>query len=178
MIETPPGQDSHLTRAMKAYHLDKARDPSDLPAWLFDEHERRSVCRSKFRDGHRDDRENENVHRTQSAPRFRGLRDASATNLTPLQAERAPVSDLSGEGTGPVKATNRLKELREAKRKAQTAPTLNRYDDAIDKFNREPRVEDGSSRGVGGTMDLDRRLAPRVGLPSGPSVSGLRSRRH
>jgi len=37
---TPPGEESRLTRAMKAYHIDKARDPADLPAWLFEEHER------------------------------------------------------------------------------------------------------------------------------------------
>ncbi|KAF9451068.1 hypothetical protein P691DRAFT_808910 [Macrolepiota fuliginosa MF-IS2] len=39
--ETPPGQESRLTQAMKAYHIAKAQDPSDLPEWLFDERERR-----------------------------------------------------------------------------------------------------------------------------------------
>ncbi|KAG5353948.1 hypothetical protein C0989_011436 [Termitomyces sp. Mn162] len=38
--ETPAGQESRLTRAMKAYHLEKSRDPTDLPTWLFDGSER------------------------------------------------------------------------------------------------------------------------------------------
>ncbi|KAI0637048.1 hypothetical protein C8Q77DRAFT_543039 [Trametes polyzona] len=38
--ETPVGGESRLTRAMKAYHIDKARNPADLPEWLFDERER------------------------------------------------------------------------------------------------------------------------------------------
>ncbi|OCH95541.1 hypothetical protein OBBRIDRAFT_536961 [Obba rivulosa] len=38
--ETPPGQESRLTRAMKEYHIAKARDLTDLPEWLFDERER------------------------------------------------------------------------------------------------------------------------------------------
>jgi hypothetical protein len=47
MAEAPPGQESHLTQAMRAYHLEKAKDPSDLPEWLFSEQERRPV-RSRF----------------------------------------------------------------------------------------------------------------------------------
>lgn len=173
--ETPPGQDSRLTRAMKAYHLDKARDPSDLPAWLFDEHERRPVGRSRFRDGHREDDRDENVAQTQSlTPKSRGLRDAydaSTSNSIRLQTERAPVSDLFGDGTRPVKTTNRLKELRDAKRKARTAPT--RHDDAIDNVL---GVEDGNFS-ARATMDVGRHPAPRVGLPLGPNMSGQRSRR-
>ncbi|KAF8959047.1 hypothetical protein BDZ97DRAFT_1421503 [Flammula alnicola] len=33
-------EESHLTRVMRAYHLSKARTPSDLPDWLFSERER------------------------------------------------------------------------------------------------------------------------------------------
>ncbi|CDO68350.1 hypothetical protein BN946_scf184799.g77 [Trametes cinnabarina] len=40
LIETPVGGESRLTRAMKAYHIQKARNPADLPDWLFDERER------------------------------------------------------------------------------------------------------------------------------------------
>ncbi|EAU88575.2 hypothetical protein CC1G_04281 [Coprinopsis cinerea okayama7 len=40
--DTPLGAESRLTRAMKAYHLSKAQDLSDLPEWLFTEKERRS----------------------------------------------------------------------------------------------------------------------------------------
>ncbi|KAF8520229.1 hypothetical protein BU17DRAFT_6028, partial [Hysterangium stoloniferum] len=38
--ETPPGGESRLTKAMKSYHLERARSPADLPAWLFEDHER------------------------------------------------------------------------------------------------------------------------------------------
>ncbi|OSD01590.1 hypothetical protein PYCCODRAFT_1445587 [Trametes coccinea BRFM310] len=38
--ETPVGGESRLTRAMKAYHIEKARNPAELPDWLFDERER------------------------------------------------------------------------------------------------------------------------------------------
>ncbi|KAI0831226.1 hypothetical protein BC628DRAFT_1336361 [Trametes gibbosa] len=38
--ETPVGGESRLTRAMKEYHIAQARNPSDLPEWLFDERER------------------------------------------------------------------------------------------------------------------------------------------
>lgn len=34
------GEESHLTRVMKAYYIEKARGPADLPEWLFDERER------------------------------------------------------------------------------------------------------------------------------------------
>lgn len=40
--ETPPGQESRLTRALKEYHIAKARDLAELPDWLFDERERRA----------------------------------------------------------------------------------------------------------------------------------------
>ena len=38
---TPFGQESRLTKAMKSYHLSKARNHSDLPDWLFTDTERR-----------------------------------------------------------------------------------------------------------------------------------------
>ncbi|KAJ3485670.1 hypothetical protein NLI96_g4799 [Meripilus lineatus] len=40
-LVTPPGQESRLTRALKSYHISKARAPSDLPEWLFEEKERK-----------------------------------------------------------------------------------------------------------------------------------------
>ena len=45
--ETPIGQESRLTRAMRAYHLGKARETSDLPTWLFGESERASLSPSR-----------------------------------------------------------------------------------------------------------------------------------
>lgn len=42
------GHSSHLVGVMKAYHLAKARHPSDLPDWLFDERERTPFLSSRF----------------------------------------------------------------------------------------------------------------------------------
>jgi hypothetical protein len=41
---TPPGEESRLTRALKAHHIDKARDPTDLPEWPFEKHESRRAA--------------------------------------------------------------------------------------------------------------------------------------
>ena len=41
---TPPGEESRLSRALKAYRIDKARDPTDLPEWLFEKHESRRAA--------------------------------------------------------------------------------------------------------------------------------------
>ncbi|KAJ7285880.1 hypothetical protein C8J57DRAFT_1663184 [Mycena rebaudengoi] len=69
--DTPAGQESRLTRAMKAYHVEKARDPSDLPAWLFDEQERRRpapAAAPSSRSRRRDDDEYDVVETTRAEP--------------------------------------------------------------------------------------------------------------
>jgi len=123
--ETPPGEESRLTRAMKAYHLEKARDPADLPPWLFEEHERRQPSVSTW------DREasGPGVYESRddnAPPRGRGLRDvydaAAATTPTPPRQERREMSrgrqdDVDDAGHS-SKANNRLKALRDAKRDA------------------------------------------------------------
>lgn len=48
---TPLGEDSRLTRAMKEYHLSKARDPSDLPTWLFKEEDCRQPGKLNLANG-------------------------------------------------------------------------------------------------------------------------------
>jgi len=45
---TPAGQESRLTRAMKEYHISKARDPSELPEWLFEERDRGALGRLRI----------------------------------------------------------------------------------------------------------------------------------
>jgi len=156
--DTPPGQESHLTRAMKAYHLEKARDPSDLPPWLFDEHERRPA-------GHSDRLRDDNQEPTKEPPRSRGLRDIYETSTKPdarsgySPPSVRPVDDMPSRS----KATNRLKELREAKRSAHVA-----------RFN-EPQSEirRGDDRRNAAQVDGHPR---RVGLPTAPSSSSARLR--
>ena len=110
---------------MKAYHLEKARDPSDLPEWLFPEVESRSATRSRFA-AHQD--EGEMQDETFAPPTSsRGLRDiyaaaAESVATSPTGAGRRGVrngADLyADENPTPSKATDRLKAIRDAKRNA------------------------------------------------------------
>lgn len=163
--ETPPGQESRLTRAMKAYHLEQARSPTDLPAWLFDEHERRPpppapTGKKARRD---DDDEYEVVERDTSEPlRPRGLRDvyaAAATSkpVASVRQERPSPRVYADDPPPRSKATDRLKAIRDAKRSAFN-PNTSRLEDET-----EPEPELGSRR------ETPASAAPRrVGLPSGP----------
>src|ERR1700749_1564032 len=90
--ETPPGGESQLTRAMKAYHLEKARDPSDLPEWLFGEHERRPYRRLRFIDQQKDDYHDNHEDVSESkvpTPGIRGLRDIYNSAAVPLNSNTA-----------------------------------------------------------------------------------------
>jgi hypothetical protein len=154
--DTPVGQESRLTRAMKAYHVEKARDPSDLPAWLFDEHERRrpepEPSRSRRRDDDYDDYEVVEKTRAEPPP-SRGLRDiyeraASSSSSTPSTRGGRSYDD----SPQPSKATDRLKALRDAKRGA-VAPASVREERGRDAPRAEPEIPQPRRR---------------VGLPSGP----------
>jgi hypothetical protein len=109
---TPPGQESRLMRAMRAYHLEKARDSSDLPDWLFSEDERRPV-RSRFRSP----RSNGEAMPSPQPLKPTGLRDiyeAAAATAGPTSPRQ------SGEDAGTTsKAADRLKAMRDAKRNAR-----------------------------------------------------------
>ena len=130
---TPPGEESRLTRALKAYHIDKARDPADLPEWLFEEHERRPIGRSgtslRYREGD-EYGEYESPRAAASTPSVsgRGLRDVydAAAIASRQQPESSSMSrgrqlyrqDDSDVPPAPSKANDRLRALRDAKRKA------------------------------------------------------------
>jgi hypothetical protein len=74
--ETPPGQESHLIRAMKAYHLEKAQDPSDLPEWLF-------PSATRYRSAQHHDEGDMAVETSAPQPTSsRGLRDIYAAAVT------------------------------------------------------------------------------------------------
>ncbi|KII88569.1 hypothetical protein PLICRDRAFT_628937 [Plicaturopsis crispa FD-325 SS-3] len=161
--DTPPGQESHLCRAMKAYHLEKARDPTDLPEWLFEPHERRPVGRARAAPSRREEED-----RSAAAPRSRGLRDIyeSAATLPPARSERsAPRGgyNTAEDSAGPSKATNRLKALRDAKRSAHA------HEEPA-QVQQETGTGAYGSRERGSADDGGRRPPPRMGLPSGPGV--------
>lgn len=112
--ETAPGRDSHLIRVMKAYHLAKARHPSDLPDWLFDERERKPSLSSRFRESPRGA-----ASHAQSLypPALRHVYD-DAASLAPRTNHSHTTSHVltSPEKTGSSKAADRLKAFRDAKR--------------------------------------------------------------
>ncbi|EIN07399.1 hypothetical protein PUNSTDRAFT_53731 [Punctularia strigosozonata HHB-11173 SS5] len=202
--ETPPGQESRLTKAMKAYHLEKARDPSDLPEWLFDESERFPGRRSRREPVERERRYAAAAEETPEPPRGRGFRDiydaAAGSSSRPAPRARSTArgydaapsrpreyspapsrsSDAYAEETGGAgsKASNRLKAMRDAKRQAAArnagSPLATRDDDDM------VSVRSGRSGmdDVGGASAASGRSVPaarpRVGLPSGP---GMRPRR-
>ena len=55
---TLPGDESRLAQVLKAYHVDKTRDPIDLPEWRFEKHEsRRAAAASTLSVGDRGPRD-------------------------------------------------------------------------------------------------------------------------
>lgn len=153
---------------MKAYHLEKARDPSDLPPWLFDEHERRSSGRSRFTSRSQDE------YDQQPSPppaRGRGLRDIyDAASITPQsissRSERAAPRSCADDAPTVSKATNRLKALRDAKRNANygSGRANDDQDSRIGETRRQDIIEDRRSD----DEPSDRRRLPRIGLPPAP----------
>ncbi|KAJ3863705.1 hypothetical protein EV359DRAFT_82143 [Lentinula novae-zelandiae] len=147
--ETPPGQESRLTRAMKAYHIEKARDSSELPAFLFAEHERQprkrpprveeqQVAPHNVRSGR--GREEGSGVRNRKVPESASTLDRSINRSTALN-NNMELSKQSQTGT------DRLKALREARRTQTTTAS----DFHVTTEQAAPQLP-----------------RPRVGLPSTP----------
>lgn len=112
--ETAPGRDSHLIRVMKAYHLAKARHPSDLPDWLFDERERKPSLSSRFRESPRDAVSNAQPLRPSALRHV--YNDAASRAPRTNHSQTTPHVPTPPEKTGSSKAVDRLKAFRDAKR--------------------------------------------------------------
>lgn len=147
---------------MKAYHLAKARDPRDLPEWLFEANELRPTGRSRFADSQ--GRHATNDQEPGMTPQNRGLRDiydAAATNSKPKPMTTIAHNRFANEPAMHSKTTVRLKALRDARRHHGHS------DDSQE-------IRSTSSSDVDGPVDgqrrspLDKRPLPRVGLPSRP----------
>ncbi|KAF8478452.1 hypothetical protein DFH94DRAFT_56853 [Russula ochroleuca] len=186
---TPPGEESRLTRALKAYHIEKARDPTDLPPWLFEEHERRPLggpgTRRRYREGSEYDHDS---HRATAPPRSggRSLRDiydaAATTSVIPSRQQetrewsRRRLQDDAPVGPPPSKANDRLKALRDAKRNAaqRNAPVASMQSSHL--TGDEGPVYEERGRGYGsdrGDGDGPRRIPPSLPASVRPLRSGV-----
>jgi hypothetical protein len=115
---------------LKAYHIEKARDPTDLPPWLFEEHERRPLDRSETSPRHQEGSEYDNDSRRATAPprssgrSLRDIYDAAATDGAIPSRHQEMREKSRGRlqedipVSAPSKAKDRLKALRDAKRNA------------------------------------------------------------
>ncbi|KAJ3573967.1 hypothetical protein NP233_g2095 [Leucocoprinus birnbaumii] len=144
--ETPPGQESRLTRAMKAYHIAQARSPADLPDWLFDERERRMANVSPEPDDAQHDE-----------ARLSAVKNSIRQNRT--GDERLSSASQSSESTSAqsqLRGTDRLKAMREARRRdgGRDSPQFSETD--------KRQAESSSYVPQSATRQ------PRMGLPSGP----------
>jgi len=164
--ETPAGQESRLTRAMKAYHLEKARSASDLPAWLFNERERGVKGSTGGRTGYDDTRaDTPEIPEAPPIIQSSGFRAiyASAASTDVQRSHRSEATRYGDDGITQSKAANRLRAMREPKR-----GRINATEEAAAVMER-PLVSDGNSDGKPpvGNLNSSNRV-PRVGLPSGP----------
>ncbi|GJE87212.1 hypothetical protein PsYK624_032950 [Phanerochaete sordida] len=110
---TPPGEESRLSKAIKAYHIEKARDPSDLPEWLFSERERgvRAAARAA---------EPETQRAAAPAP------EPAARAVSPPRADpraRAKREVDEEHAASMSRAAQKLRELRDQKA-AKRTPTI------------------------------------------------------
>ncbi|KAL5533302.1 hypothetical protein ACEPAF_5078 [Sanghuangporus sanghuang] len=186
----PSSGDSEITRALKAYHISKARDQSDLPDWLFDEHERGVGNRTQHSARYEERSEYDDTGAVMRT-RGRGFRDiydgVAASPASETRGARGRVDEsrssafASGGSDRPTtRATDRLKAIRDAKR--QAARTERSSDTAVprgvnsverggvDQYGR--RCEDTLSSRRGGQEvfrePTERIPADRVGLPTNP----------
>ncbi|KAF5358227.1 hypothetical protein D9756_001608 [Leucocoprinus leucothites] len=145
--ETPPGQESRLTRAMKAYHIAQARSPSDLPDWLFDDRERRAVIVSPEPDEIR-----ENGTQVSRPPQNNTKQDFAI-------GERLISTSVISESTSAqsqLRGADRLKAMREAKRRIGERGTSEFSGSDERQANLSLNAPQPATR------------QPRIGLPSGP----------
>ncbi|KAI0277203.1 hypothetical protein BGY98DRAFT_643753 [Russula aff. rugulosa BPL654] len=177
--QTPPGKESRLTRALKAYHIEKARDPTDLPPWLFEEHERRPLghsetsLRRREESGYDYDSRSAREPSRTSGRSLRGIYDAAATDTgipsrhqEIREGSRARPREDATVGA-PSKANDRLKALRDAKRNAAQRNASNRPSRPTDEewpVREERRRRNGSDHRVDGEghgiVHRHHRLAP------------------
>lgn len=164
--ETPPGGESRLTRAMKAYHLQQAHSPADLPDWLFEPHERgvRGAAAPARRFVEQDDTSRLSTETPPSRSRgFRDIYESTAPSVPAVTSSSRSRFDSAGQlSPSPSTAATRLKALRDAKRQVG-GTAMGRgpvVDTPIGRVQAEYRPP----------VPLPPAPMKRVGLPMGPAV--------
>lgn len=165
---------------MKAYYIERARSPEDLPEWLFDDFERRPMA-APGRHGRNDreeippargnrhnNRDNEPPPRTQNRGALRDVYDRAATQapsrLAPTSYSRNETA--SDAGTAPSKAASRLRAMRDAKRGHGAGGPVSPIS-ATGRFPDDNAGYDGGRRSIEPANDMEQR-PPRMGLPRRP----------
>ena len=178
-LVTAPGEDSHLTKVMKSYYLEKAKSHNDLPTWLFTAQELRAAGARTAPVSRRstDDRYDRDYNAAPAPAPSRGLRDvydaaaASSRRDDYDRVQRTPTAS---------KANDRLRAMREAKRNVSRRPDAieippqNDWDGRMDTRrvmgSRNNWEEDRGSARPAPVATTPRAPPPRVGLPSRPGA--------
>jgi len=159
---TPPGEESTLSRVLKAYHLDKADEPSDLPDWLFTAKERGMKAPARNDSGLLGDGDRSSMPFTSSRSSQDDYQTSSSSMSTSLRS--------FGDTNRPVtKAGDRLRALRDAKRSAsmRTNP-VGRVDPDLDQSDLLARNADSKYMAKRNDAPPLGRPPVKMGLPSRP----------
>ncbi|EKM55393.1 uncharacterized protein PHACADRAFT_255994 [Phanerochaete carnosa HHB-10118-sp] len=132
---TPPGEESRLTRAIKSYHIEKARQPSDLPDWLFSERER--GVRAAARSAGSDERAKQTPAEPKTAKRIATPARAGAGSIARKEVDAESAASAS-------RATQKLRELRDAK-VTKRIPTIRFVDTPHPRHAAYKRVDDDTA---------------------------------
>jgi hypothetical protein len=168
---------------MKAYHIEKAHDPIDLPPWLFEEHEHRPLGLSSTRGWHQEDAEYDGYESCEATtpPRSCGLCDVydSVTASLPSCQETRESHHMQQTGSPinpPSGANDQLKALREVKRNTVAQQNMPASSACIDStgYETSSHIEWGRrfgpdhGQGIWGrnrAPSLPASVRPSVGLP-------------
>jgi len=167
--ETPAGQESRLTRAMKAYHVEKARDAKDLPDWLFEGRDREVIARLRGNSTSMPEQKSEvAIERPATASPAPALqrdaplvRDSSRppSAWSPAHSRASSASSVqSVHATVPSRdAMHRLKELRVAKRNARVRfADDEEVSDKIEHTIRRPPTPSAADSSRNSSSDMSR----------------------
>jgi len=116
-VETPTGQESRITLALKKYHLARVNSPSELPDWLFSDIER-GIVRGRA-SSHSRTPPAESLKSFDIPPvrtRARHVHEHEPVPPLPAVQQRSRWDDDDAGSRAPTRAASRLKAMRETKR--------------------------------------------------------------